>query len=463
MRMLLTSCCRVWLDHGVPDPESMSREALIALTRHQAEVIARQDAQITVMATQLADVSERLEQTLEKLAKLEHLLSRNSDNSSMPPSKDNGPGRTPPRKERRAKPSGRAKGKQPGTPGTALRWCEEDELDDHQDRYPEGACSCGADLAEAADLGVVDRYQQNEIPLVSVTVTQYDQHSVACACGRVHTAARPEGAGAGRVEYGPNLRAFAVYLLIVHFVPVHRVVEILTSLTGATPSAGFVHSLLRRAARAFQACDFAIRTLITLAFAVCADETPLKVGPATPAEGKKEAKGYLHVACTDLYTHFLLGDRSMHTFRRTVLVDLEPGAVAVHDRYQTYDSTQTGQPEPPAVPGPRAARPRLGGRALPRRHLARPARRRTARVDPPRQPGPHTWRDLPARANQEHRRARPSRRRPHRPHRDHPHRRRQARRPQDPPAAGGLPPARRRLPALHHRPAHPTHLEPGRT
>src|SRR5436190_23962381 len=131
----------------------MSREALIALTRHQAEMIARQDAQITMLAAQLADVSERLEQELEKLAKLEHLLSRNSDNSSMPPSKDNGPGRTPPRKERRAKPSGRAKGKQPGAPGIALRWREEGELDDHQDRYPEGACSCGADLAEAADLG----------------------------------------------------------------------------------------------------------------------------------------------------------------------------------------------------------------------------------------------------------------------------------------------------------------------
>ena len=98
--------------------------------------------------------------------------------------------------------------------------------------------------------------------------------------------------------------------------PVHRVVEILTSLTGAAPSAGFVHSLLRRAARALAACDFAIRTLITLAFAVCADETPLKVGPAAPAEGKKEAKGYLHVACTDLYTHFLLGDRSMRRSAR---------------------------------------------------------------------------------------------------------------------------------------------------
>jgi transposase len=326
----------VWLDLAVSDLESLSREELIALAQ-------RQDAQITLLATQLAELMEKFEQQVVELARLQHLVSRNSGNSSMPPSKDDGPGRTPPRKERRAKPSGRAKGKQPGASGTALRWRAEDELDEHQNRYPEGTCDCGADLSAATDLGVADRYQQHEIPLVSVSVVQYDQHAVACGCGRVHTASRPEGAGAGRVEYGPNLRAYAVYLLVVHFVPVHRVVEILTSLTGATPSAGFVHSLLRRAARALSACDFAIRTLITLAFAVCADETPLKVGPATPAEGKKEAKGYLHVACTDLYTHFLLGDRSMRTFRQTVLADLEPGAVAVHDRYQAYDSSQLGE------------------------------------------------------------------------------------------------------------------------
>ncbi|MEU3343350.1 IS66 family transposase, partial [Streptomyces sp. NPDC006668] len=326
----------------MPDLESLSREELVELAGRQAAVIARQDAQISAMAVQLASLMEKFEEQAAELARLRHLLSRNSGNSSMPSSKDDHPGRTPPRKERRAKPSGRARGKQPGAPGTALRWREEDELGDRQDCYPQGMCGCGADLAGAADLGVVDRYQQHEIPLVSVTVVQFDQHAVACACGKVHTAAWPEGAGSGRIEYGPNLRAYAVYLLVVHFIPVHRVVEVLASLTGAKPSAGFVHSLLRRAAAALAACDFAIRTLITLAFAVCADETPLKVGPAAPAPGKKEAKGYLHVACTELYTHFLLGDRSMKTFRQTVLQDLEPGAVAVHDRYQAYDSAQLG-------------------------------------------------------------------------------------------------------------------------
>jgi hypothetical protein len=332
----------VWLDHGVPGFELLSREELVELAGQQAAVIARQDLQIAAMAGQISQLMEKFEEQAKELERLRHLVSRNSGNSSMPPSGDDGPGRTPPRKERRARPSGRGKGKQPGAGGTALRWRDPEELDDHKDRFPQGDCDCGAALADATDLGVVDRYQQHEIPLVSATVIQYDQHAMACSCGTVHTAPRPQGAGKGRVEYGPNLRAYAVYLLVVHFVPVHRVVAILTSLTGATPSAGFVHSLLKRAASALAATDFAIRTLLSLAMVLCADETPLRVGPAAPAPGKKEAKGYLHVACTELYTHFLLGDRSMKTFRQTVLADLEPGAVVVHDRYHTYDSAKLG-------------------------------------------------------------------------------------------------------------------------
>ncbi len=326
----------------MPELESLSRDELLVLAREQAVVIARQDAQITAMAGQLDELMARFEETAEKLAKLEHLLSRNSSNSSWPSSRDGSPGGTPPsRKERRAKPGGRAKGKQPGAGGSALRWSEEPTA--REDRFPQGPCGCGADLADAVDLGAVDRYQQWEIPLVTVKVTQYDQHAVACTCGKVHTAPRPEGAGTGRVGYGPQLRAFAVYLMEVHFVPVARCRDILASLTGAEPSLGFVHGLLARAATLLSETDKVIHTLITLAVVVCCDETPLKVGPATPAQGKVEAKGYLLVACTELYTHFLLGDRSLETFKKFVFTQLQQGAVIVHDRYQNYDSAVLGE------------------------------------------------------------------------------------------------------------------------
>jgi hypothetical protein len=312
----------------------MSRDELIALVR-------RQDEQITVLAGQMAELMQANEALAAKLARAEHLLSRNSGNSSSPPSKDDDPGRRPPPEKPRPGSGGsaRKRGKQPGAPGTNLAWT--DAPDEHKDRFPEGLCACGDDLAGAADLGVADRYQQHEIPEVSVRITQYDQHAARCGCGRVHTATRPEGARAGSVGYGPNLQAFAVYLMVVHFLPAHRCVALLESLTGAAPSVGFVHGTLARAAGLLAEVDKRIRALITVAYAVCCDETPLRVGPKKPRPGRKKADRYLLVACTELYTHYLLGDRSLETFKAFVLQDLA-GSVIVHDRYQNYDSAELG-------------------------------------------------------------------------------------------------------------------------
>lgn len=272
-----------------------------------------------------------------RVAKLEHLLSRNSSNSSSPPSKDDLPGKTPPAPKNRRGPAGRAQGKQKGAPGANLAWS--DAPDQRKDRFPEGACECGQDLGSAMDLGVVDRYQQVEIPLVVAELTQFNQHAVACRCGKVHTATRPEGARPGPVGYGPNLQAWAVFLMVAHHVPVHRCVLILESLTGAKPSVGFVHGMLKRTAAALGEVHDRIRALIALAYVVVMDETPLRVGPKKPKPGRKKADKYLLVACTDLYTLYLLGDRDLDTFKKSVLSDLAAaGATVVHDRYHLYDN-----------------------------------------------------------------------------------------------------------------------------
>jgi transposase len=310
----------------VSDQGELSREELVALVAAQAQEIA------TLRAAN-ADLAARL-------VRLERLVSRNSGNSSMPPSKDGEPGRTAPDEssKNRAGQQRRKRGKQPRTSGASLAWRE--DPDARVDRFPEGRCECGAGLAGAADLGVADRFQQTEIPLVSATTTQYEQHAVRCGCGKVHTAARPDGAGAGRVGYGPNLRAWCVYLMVAHAIPVHRCAALLESLTGAAPSVGFVHRTLGQAAAALEPADNRIRTLITLAYAVCCDETPIRVGPRTPRRGRKKAEKYLLVACTELYTWYMLGDRDLATFKAFILADLT--GVVVHDRYSLYDHPQVG-------------------------------------------------------------------------------------------------------------------------
>lgn len=172
-------------------------------------------------------------------------------------------------------------------------------------------------------------YQVHDIPAVTATVVQHDLHRVRCGCGRKHVPACPGGVADAPVSYGVNLQALCVYLMVVHAVPVHRCVELVASVSGATPSAGWVHSLLARASDALVEVDKRIRTLIILADAVSVDETPIRVGPA----GAK--KKYLLVACTKLYTWYLLGDRSLDTFKAFVLT--EASGVVVHDRYTVYD------------------------------------------------------------------------------------------------------------------------------
>ena len=156
-----------------------------------------------------------------KVERLERLVSRNSGNSSFPPSMDAQPGRKRPKARRRPADGSRGQGKQPGAPGAFLAWSA--KPDQRVNIFPEGLCGCGAALAGAADLGVVASHQQVEIPLVSAQVIQHDRHAVACGCGRVQLAAAPVGMGApGTVTYGPNLQAWCVYLMAAHAVPVHR-------------------------------------------------------------------------------------------------------------------------------------------------------------------------------------------------------------------------------------------------
>jgi transposase len=266
----------------------------------------------------------------EQVRELRRQLGRNSGNSSMAPSADDLPGRTPPKAKPRRDGGKRKPGKQPGAPGAHLAW--NDHPDETVPHFPQGACACGGDLAAARDLGVRYSHQVTDLPEVTAQTTQHDRHEVECACGRRHTADAPPQAGApGTVTYGLNFQAWCVFLMVMHHVPVERCADILESMTGTRPSDGWVHALLARAAKAVAAANKTIRALIILAGVVCGDETPIRCGP-----GPKAKKKYLHVACTSLLTYYFLGERNLASFRDFIYSDLH-GTVVVHDRYQNYD------------------------------------------------------------------------------------------------------------------------------
>lgn len=296
----------------MPPIEELSRAELVALVVAQAGTIEAQ-----------ADAIGGLKR---RVAELERRLSRNSGNSSMPPSTDDMVGKN--RAARRAgKASGRKRGKQPGAPGSGLPWS--DRPDERIAHYPDGTCPCGSALSQAADLGVEQSRQVHDVPPVSVHITQHDLHRVRCECGREHVAGGGAAVAAAPVSYGVNLQALVVYLLVFQHVPVHRCAQLIADVTGAAPSIGYVHSMLARGANAVAEVVAQIKAELILADVVGFDETTLRVGPAG-------AKRHVLSANTDTHTAFWLGGRDLASFHAFGVLDSFAG-VAVHDRYTVYD------------------------------------------------------------------------------------------------------------------------------
>ena len=230
-----------------PSPDELPADPRDALIREQAERLGEQERRLAAQAEQIAALEAMVADLRDRLAAAERAGSRNSGNSSMPPSADDLPGRKPPAKQRRAaeRAEKKKRGKQPGSPGASMTWEVPDRIEDH---YPEGSCPCGRDLADAADLGVARSFQQEEIPAAPAERVQHDLHEGQCACGRTHVAARPAGVPDSALSIGPRLRALAVYLVVFQHVPVERCRQLIADVTGAAVSDGFIHSCLATAA-----------------------------------------------------------------------------------------------------------------------------------------------------------------------------------------------------------------------
>ncbi|MGI5489609.1 DUF6444 domain-containing protein [Microtetraspora malaysiensis] len=133
---------------------------------------------ITRLSAENARPTEENTQLRGRVAELERQLKMNSTNSSLPPSSDQMTRSRP--KSLRQK-TGRKPGKAAGEGGAALAFKVPDV---EHDWYPASCRGCGADLADAAEAGVVRR-QVYELPEPTVTVAEHRMHKRRCPCGCV--------------------------------------------------------------------------------------------------------------------------------------------------------------------------------------------------------------------------------------------------------------------------------------
>ena len=183
-------------------------------------------------------------------------------------------------------------------------------------------CShCHADVTGVAQVAV-QAYDRIEIPEITPDVTRVTLHGGVCPCchGRFK-AAPPAGLEPGS-PFGPNLRAFILYLRFGQAVPFERLERLMHDLFGLDVSEGALANMMEDSAPSFEAQMNRIKQRLLSGTAIASDETSVRVGKKTfwtwvfhhadsacfvirPSRGKAVVKEFLG----DIRPEFWISDR----------------------------------------------------------------------------------------------------------------------------------------------------------
>lgn len=207
---------------------------------------------------------------------LKHRLSQfetpklTSDNSSIPPSKEDIAAQAI-RRTRSLRPSSTRKtGGQPGHKGYTLEKSE--EVDEVVMHTLELCTCCGCSLQEVEG-ALFEERQSIDIPLpIRPKITNHIGIEKQCQCGFLNRVDFPKHVKPG-VSYGVNIHALVAYLSVMQHIPFKRLTEVLRDFYGLSISQGTVSNILRRMRSQGATHYNEIREQILHSAVVGADET----------------------------------------------------------------------------------------------------------------------------------------------------------------------------------------------
>ncbi len=245
------------------DPKSLNaaeKDALIG------SLLARVEALSVQLAEQAARIVALESANAALRAKL-NLPPKTPDNSSTPPSHGHKAS-----DEGGARPKGKAHAgaHRPLHPNPTRRQAVQASACPH----------CRADVSGVAQ-APAQEYDRIEIPAVKPDVTRVTLHGGVCpCCARKFKAPPPAGLEPGS-PFGPNLRAFMLYLRFTHAISFERLARLCSDLLGLAISEGALVNMLEDSRSAFARQVSLIRARLLAGTILQSDETSMRVGKQT--------------------------------------------------------------------------------------------------------------------------------------------------------------------------------------
>lgn len=292
-------------------------------TREQLLVIAKTNPEVLVDI--ILSLQEQVEMLTQRVSKLEKQISKNSRNSSKPPSTD---GINKPKSAKKTKSlrkrSGKKRGGQKGHKGHHL---EKAEKPDHIIPLTVTSCPCGADHLAEEPVSGYDSRQVFELPEPKLEVFEYKSEIKICpGCGQPVKAPFPEGVNAP-VQYGPRFRGMLVYMQNQHFLPADRLSKMVSDLYGTSVSVATILNASARSYTNLAPFEESLVSALVNSKVVHADESGVRT---------VKKLYWLHSASTDLLTFY-----GVHEKRGTLAMDdfkILPNFTGrlIHDFWKPY-------------------------------------------------------------------------------------------------------------------------------
>ncbi len=293
---------------GLTEAQKAYISFLHAVTQKQRIELQQQETRIQQLEAQLEDLKAR--------------LSKNSSNSSKPPSSD-GLKKAKKTSSQRRK-SGKKPGGQKGHKGSTLNKVADP---DHIVTYTPKTCQgCGHDLTKVTSVGTENR-QVFDLPEPKVEITEHQAEIKICPCCRKKSKGEFPCHVTAPVQYGTRIQALSAYFANYHFIPFDRLSQIFEDIFEVPLSPGTCCNIDKKLYKHLDVFETNLKIFLLMGKVLHLDETGIRCN---------KKLYWIHIASSSRATFF-----GIHAKRGREAIDAfdilpQYGGTVVHDHWSPY-------------------------------------------------------------------------------------------------------------------------------